>query len=65
MLELADKEKAINEYIKQKRNTYYKEWRNNNKDKVREYIRTWRNNNKDKVREYNKNYWRKKAVNSK
>ncbi len=28
----------------------------------REYFRQWRSNNKDKVKEYNKRYWEKKAL---
>ena len=28
----------------------------------REYYRNWRANNKDKVRQHNKNYWTKKAA---
>lgn len=28
----------------------------------REYFKQWRSNNKDKVKEYNKRYWEKKAL---
>ena len=27
----------------------------------REYLRQWRRDNRDKVRQYNKNYWQRKA----
>ena len=32
------------------------------KEKEREYQRNWRKENKDKVKEYNQRYWKKKAL---
>ena len=31
----------------------------------REYYKKWRSNNKDKIKEYNKRYWEKKALKNK
>lgn len=31
----------------------------------KEYFRKWRANNKDKVKEYNKRYWERKAAEAK
>ena len=42
-----EKQKSIEELARQKR---------------LEYFRNWRANNKEKVRQHNKNYWLRKAV---
>lgn len=47
--------------IKEIKREYYKQYRENNKDKINEYQRQYRQKNKDKVKQYNKNYWLKKA----
>lgn len=31
----------------------------------REYYKKWRSNNKDKIKEYNKRYWEKKTLKNK
>lgn len=39
-----------------------KEVENLIKEEKREYARQWRKNNKDKVKETNKRYWKKKVL---
>lgn len=34
-------------------------------DVKKEYFKNWRKNNKDKIKEYNSRYWQKKADNIK
>ena len=49
------------EQVKQIQRDYYKQYRDNNKDKINEYQREYRAKNKDRVKQYNKTYWLKKA----
>ena len=68
---------VMTEAAKEKRRAYYKTWRAENQEKVREYkrkyreahreeinayYRTWRAENPEKVREYNSRYWENKAL---
>lgn len=43
------------------RNAYAQEWRDKNRDHVREYQKKWRDSNRDKVREATARYWERKA----
>lgn len=41
------------------RREYQKKYREINKDAINKRQKEWRNANKEKVKEYNKNYWEK------
>lgn len=56
-------DQAINNKIAEIKRAYYKQYRDDNKDKLNKYQREYRAKNKDKVKEYNNNYWLKKANN--
>ena len=43
------------------RKAYKKEWREKNKDKMKEYNKKWRENNIEKIKEWNKTPRRKKS----
>lgn len=60
----ADIEQAM-EQIKLAKREYYKEYYNQNKEKMQAYQKQYRANNKDKVKQYNQNYWLKRAKQSK
>lgn len=47
--------------IKQRR-AYQRRYRALNKDAINKRQKEWRKNNKDKVKEYNKTYWEKVAI---
>lgn len=49
------------EKVRRARNTYAKQWKAKNADKIRERNRRWRAENPEKVREYNLRYWAKRA----
>jgi hypothetical protein len=40
---------------------YNKEYRDSHKKTLKEYYKTWRQNNSDKIKQYNSAYWEKKA----
>lgn len=51
----------MTEKAKQMRNAYAKEWRDKNREHVREYHKQWRKANPDKVRANFERYWERKA----
>lgn len=51
----------MTEKARQMRNAYAQEWRDKNRDHIREYHKKWRQANPDKVREATARYWERKA----
>ncbi len=47
--------------IKKAKNQYAAEYREKNRDRIREYCRVWRKNNPDKVKASQDRFWAKKA----
>lgn len=40
---------------------YQREWRKNNREKIKAYHKNWRAKNKDKIKKYTDSYWQRKA----
>ncbi len=51
----------ISEQARKARNQYYREYRERNKERLKEYRKAWNRKNEDKVKEYHANYWNRKA----
>lgn len=45
-----------------KRREYQRQYRLKQKEQINKKQREWRNNNKDKIKQYNVNYWTKKTI---
>ena len=56
-----EKEELINEG----RRLYMREWREKNKERIKEYHKQWRSQNKEKVEEHRNNYYIKLALENK
>lgn len=56
---------GMSEAAKKKRAAYMKEYRQNNKEHIREYNTRWQRENKDKVKASQVRYWEKRAKESK
>lgn len=51
----------MTEEARQARNTYARQWRAKNKEKLRNYYALWRAANQEKVKQYQRDYWERKV----
>ncbi|MCU7712993.1 hypothetical protein OK414_29435 [Priestia sp. JV24] len=52
---------SLSELAKEQKRAYYREYREKNRERYNQRAREWRANNKDKVKQYQKDYWERKS----
>jgi hypothetical protein len=52
---------ALSQQAQELKKAYLREWRKNNKEKIRGYQKTYYQQNKEKWQGYQENYWNRKV----
>lgn len=52
---------SLSELAKEQKREYYRQYREKNRERYNQTAREWRANNKEKVKQYQADYWDRKA----